>query len=140
MPVFSEHSKKLLSEAHPVLQQLMNLVIEYKDIKIVAGKRSVQQQRLNVQKGVSKTMNSRHISRKGEDFCRAVDVQPYPRPKNGRDLREELTLLAGMVYGLAIAQGIEVSRSGLRWGGDWNCNLKVEDNSFDDLFHFEYNG
>lgn len=140
MPKFSERSETLLSQVHPLLQEIMREIIEFKDIKIVCGKRTPSQQRILVDRGASKTMNSRHIPRNGEDFSRAVDVQPYPYPKKGRDLREELTLLAGMVYVIAIGKGYTVSREGLRWGGDWNCNFNVEDNGFDDLFHFEFNG
>lgn len=27
--------------------------------------------------------------------------------------------------------------SEVRWGGDWNNNTELKDNSFDDLVHFE---
>lgn len=139
MPIFSDRSKELLAQCHPILQDLMNTVIQHKDIKIVCGARTIDQQRILVERGASKTMNSRHIPRAGESFSRAVDIQPFPYPKKNQDIREELTLTAGIVYGLAIARGIPISRDGLRWGGDWNCNEIVSDNGFDDLFHFEYN-
>jgi peptidoglycan LD-endopeptidase CwlK len=42
------------------------------------------------------------------------------------------TLFAGYVLATAKAMGID-----LRWGGDWNRDTEVRDNSFDDLVHFE---
>ncbi len=59
----------------------------------------------------------------------AVDLAPLPVDWNDR---ERFTLFAGFVLGQAAARGVA-----LRWGGDWNRNFKVADNSFDDLVHFE---
>jgi peptidoglycan LD-endopeptidase CwlK len=63
---------------------------------------------------------------------RAVDLAPAPVDWNDR---ERFTLFAGFVLGTAAAQGVS-----LRWGGDWNGNFNVADNSFDDLVHFELKG
>jgi hypothetical protein len=63
---------------------------------------------------------------------RAVDLAPTPIDWNDR---ERFTLFAGFVMGTAAARGIR-----LRWGGDWNRNFQVSDNSFDDLVHFELVG
>jgi peptidoglycan LD-endopeptidase CwlK len=64
--------------------------------------------------------------------ARAVDLAPVPIDWTDR---ERFTLFAGFVLGMAAAQGLAV-----RWGGDWNGNFKVADNSFDDLVHFELKG
>ncbi len=61
---------------------------------------------------------------------RAVDVAPYPIDWNDR---ERFSYFAG-------ARGIGVGASpGIagRWGGDWDKDNKLKDNSFDDLVHFE---
>ena len=62
----------------------------------------------------------------------AVDVCPYPVVW---DDRERQTLFAGYVLATAKAMGID-----LRWGGDWDRDTEVRDNSFDDLVHFEIVG
>ena len=59
----------------------------------------------------------------------AVDVAAYPIVW---DDRERQTLFAGYVLATAKAMGVD-----LRWGGDWNRDTEVRDNSFDDLVHFE---
>jgi hypothetical protein len=59
----------------------------------------------------------------------AVDVTPYPIQW---DDRERQTLFAGYVLATAKAMGVN-----LRWGGDWDRDTEVRDNSFDDLVHFE---
>jgi len=59
----------------------------------------------------------------------AVDVTPYPIKW---DDRERQTLFAGYVLATAKAMGVS-----LRWGGDWDRDTEVRDNSFDDLVHFE---
>ncbi len=63
---------------------------------------------------------------------KAVDMAPSPVDWNDR---ERFTLFAGFVLGTAAARGVT-----LRWGGDWNRNFNIADNSFDDLVHFELVG
>ena len=59
----------------------------------------------------------------------AVDVTPYP--VDWEDL-DRMNYFAGIVKGIAYIKGIPI-----RWGGDWNDNTDLKDNSFDDLPHFE---
>ena len=131
MPKFGSTSKANLSEAHPKLQELFNEVIKHFDCSVISGKRTIEQQRLLVAKGASKTMNSRHIQRKGELFCRAVDVIAYPI-KWGNWKRHYY--FGGFVMGIAKKMGINI-----RWGGDWDSDTEVTDQRFNDLVHFEYN-
>ena len=79
-----------------------------------------------VEQGKSKTMNSKHLTGK------AVDVAPYPIDWNDR---ERFTYFAGYVMGIAAKMGIK-----LRWGGDWDRDHNLKENSFDDLPHFEIYG
>ena len=60
---------------------------------------------------------------------RAVDVTPYPVDWEDR---ERQTLFAGFVLGVANQMGIK-----LRWGGDWDMDMEVQDNKFYDFPHFE---
>ncbi len=59
----------------------------------------------------------------------AVDAAPYPIDWQDR---ERFTLFAGFVLCIAASMGVT-----LRWGGDWDLDWQVRDNSFDDLLHFE---
>lgn len=65
----------------------------------------------------------------------AVDIAPYDAspvgPVNWQD-RERMTLFAGFVLATAKQMGISI-----RWGGDWDKDTQVLDNTFDDLVHFE---
>lgn len=59
----------------------------------------------------------------------AVDIAPWPIDWNDR---ERFILLAGLVLGIGRMMGVN-----LRWGGDWNMNWSIKDESFFDLPHFE---
>jgi len=125
MPHFSKQSLDKLETCHPVLQQLFHEIISHFDCKIICGSRTKEQQMELVKKGYSKTMNSKH--------CRypshAVDAYPYPI--NLGNL-ERFYYFAGWVMMLAAIRKIP-----LRWGGDWDGDTEVKDQSFNDLGHFE---
>jgi hypothetical protein len=59
----------------------------------------------------------------------AVDAAPYPI--DWKD-RERFSYFAGVVLGIAQSQGLQ-----LTWGGDWDRDWQLRDNTFDDLLHFE---
>ncbi len=59
----------------------------------------------------------------------AVDVAPLPL---NWDDRESFSHFAGYVQGYAAALHIKI-----RWGGDWDGDRNLRNNSFDDLVHFE---
>ena len=64
-----------------------------------------------------------------------VDVAPYPI--DWEDL-DRFRYFAGYVMGVAAilhSEGLITHR--LRWGGDWNRDTQVKDNSFNDMPHFE---
>lgn len=141
MPSFSASSLSRLATTHPDLQKVFHEVIKHWDCTILEGERIAEQQRANVAKGVSKTMDSEHLHRP----ARAVDVAPYPlrwpkRPTD--DSQAELKrwmkemahfyYFAGFVLGIAEKVGVT-----LRHGGDWDRDRNIHDNAFDDLPHFE---
>lgn len=125
MPTFSNVSLSKLSSCHPDIQTLMYHVVKFFDCQVLEGHRTLEQQRLNVINGKSKTMNSRHLSTPSL----AIDVAPYPIDWEDR---ERFHYFAGYVMAIAAILGIK-----LRWGGDWDNDTEVKDNSFDDLVHFE---
>ena len=127
MPYFSNKSKANLETCEPELQDIFNTVIEWFDCTILEGHRGEERQNQLCDEGKSQVRypNSKHNSTPS----RAVDVIPYPIDWEDR---ERMTFFAGWVMAIAKMQG-----TALRWGGDWDKDTQVKDNSFDDLVHFE---
>ena len=127
MPSFGERSLVQLNTCHPSLIELFTEVIKYWDCTIIEGKRTLEQQQLNLSTGASRKLNSKHIPVNG--FSMAVDVSPYPIKWTDYN---RFYAFAGFVIGTAVQLGIKV-----RWGGDWNSNRDFSDQKFNDLVHFE---
>ena len=127
MPKFGKTSKKRLETAHPDLQEIFNEVIEKIDCSVLEGHRGEEMQNKYFDQGKSKVKypDGRH----NKIPSLAVDVTPYPVDWNDR---ERQTLFAGYVLGVASQLGFNI-----RWGGDWNQDVSVADNKFDDFPHFE---
>ncbi len=125
MPKFGKKSKAVLATCDVKLQVVMNVVIQHFDCSCLSGHRTLQEQRVKVSEGRSKTLNSKHLY----NPSRAIDIAPYPI--DWKD-RERFTYLAGFVMATAASMGIK-----LRWLGDADMDTQVKDNDFDDLGHFE---
>src|SRR5690242_19198436 len=121
MPAFSPKSDAFLDAAHPSLARLFREVIKHYDCSILGSIRTVEEQRANVAKGLSQTMDSKHLP--GPDgLSRAVDAAPYPQrwddPTKAKITTQwdvDLEHFDGFVRGYAAALGIPI-----RWGGDWD--------------------
>jgi len=125
---------------------LFNEVIKHWDCTVLEGKRTLEQQEANVAKGVSKTMDSRHL----DDPATAVDVAPFPlawpkldalkaMPNDVRDaLWNEIKNMARFYYfsGYVLGTADQIGVS-IRHGGDWDGDRDIHDQNFDDLPHFE---
>lgn len=137
---FGKISKANLETCHPDLQTIMNEVIKIVDISILCGLRTEAEQKAVYEKGYSQVQypNSRHnrsIILDRDDLSDAVDVAPYPIDW---DDRERFFYVAGIIMGTAKGLKAEGKISyDLRWGGDWDSDNDFDDNSFDDLPHFE---
>lgn len=127
MPAFSKSSKRRLETCDLRLQAVLNRVIEHFDCTVLEGHRGRVDQNEAVRTGRSKVSypNGKHNST--PSF--AVDVVPYPI--NWTDTKR-FCYFAGIVVETARAMGIT-----LRWGGDWNRNTHLDDQTFHDLPHFE---
>lgn len=127
MPSFSEKSLARLATCDSRLQQVFQQVVQEFDCSIIEGHRNKERQNRMVDQGKSQVRwpDGKHNT----EPSLAVDVCPYPVVW---DDRERQTLFAGYVLATAKAMGID-----LRWGGDWDLDTEVRDNSFDDLVHFE---
>ena len=123
MPRFGKRSKQRLKGVNMVLVHILGKLVEIMDVTIIEGVRTQERQNELVKKGASKTKYSKHIE------GRAVDVAPYPI--DWKD-RERFHYMGGMLRGIAHELNIKV-----RWGGDWDSDGEIADNSFDDLVHVE---
>ncbi len=105
----SQTSTKRLKGIHPDLVKVVKRAAEITDIDFIVteGLRSVEQQRKNVDKGVSTTMNSRHLT------GHAVDISPLVDGKISWDWPLYYKL-AKVVKRAAKDVGVTVE-----WGGDW---------------------
>ncbi len=133
MPQFSDASRTQLSTCHPDLQALFFEIIKYVDCKVLEGFRNEEKQTIAHDTGKSREEwpNSHHNSIPST----AVDVSPYPVEW---DQINRFYWFAGIVMGTAIQLKKEGRMThSVRFGGDWNNNLDIRDNKFNDLVHFE---
>ena len=126
MPRFGKRSKQRLKGVDTKLVNVLNELIKIMDVTIIEGLRTQERQDELVAKGASKTRYSKHIQGK------AVDLAPYPIDWEDR---ERFHYMGGMVRGIAQELNVPV-----RWGGDWDSDGEIKDNSFDDLVHVEIKG
>lgn len=126
---FSNRSLRNLSGVHPNLIAVVGLALSQSvvDFTVVEGLRDIETQRQNVSKGVSQTMNSRHL-KQDDGFGHAVDLYPYFDGSVQVEAPEEA--FRGIAYAMQSAAdtlGIRIT-----WGGSWK--------SFVDMPHFQYEG
>jgi len=140
MPSFSNRSLDKLNTCHPDLQRLFRNVIQYYDCTILEGLRTDERQYELFRQGKSKLdgehKRSKHQSVIPDDerlspslISRAVDVAPYPIDWNDT---KRFYHFGGLVKGIALQLDIPI-----RWGGDWDGDNDLNDQTFFDLPHFE---
>lgn len=127
MPSFSEKSKARLDTCHPALRDILNDVIKYVDFSVLCGYRGEDEQNAAYSEGRSQLKYP--LSEHNKSPARAVDIAPYPIDWNNA---ARFAHLAGIVIGVAKERGVEV-----RWGGDWDQDGELTDNTFNDLPHLE---
>jgi len=135
MPKYSEKSKAILGNAHPDLKVLFNEVIKHFDCSILESYRSIERQQMVFRKGHSKLDGINKKSKHNYLPSLAVDVVPYPVDwKN----HKRMYFFGGYVLGMAkklLEEGKISNR--IRWGGDWDGDTHIKDQTFIDLPHFE---
>lgn len=127
MAEFGTRSKTNLMTCDPRLQDLLETVVEYFDCAVICGHRTEEEQEKAFHEGRSKARWGQSMHNTLPSM--AVDVVPYPVDWEDR---ERFHHFAGFVRGIAHAKGINI-----RWGGDWDGDMDLKDNRFDDLPHFE---
>lgn len=131
MPQFSQKSIDILNTCDPNLVKLFTEVVKIVDCTVICGHRGQKDQDQAFAEGRSKLKwpNGQH----NKLPSRAVDVAPYyPDTKIRWNDAKGFIHFAGIVRGVAAGLGIKV-----RWGGDWDGDFDLLDNSFNDLPHFE---
>ena len=147
MPKYGPASLANLEQVHPELIRLANEVIKHFDNTVVDGIRTMAEQEKNLAKGVSQTMNSKHLPQ-ADGLSHAIDIMPYPvqwgpvdKGLNAvRNVDKTLQVLRayyfqGVVKGLAISMGIDI-----RQGVDWDGDTDLSDQTFHDIPHVELKG
>ena len=127
---YSKTSRKRLDPCHPELQRLFNSLIEDYDVSIICGHRSKAEQDKAVADGASKTRypNSKHNSIPSL----GIDAALYPINWNDHGRHY---MFVGIVRERAKQLGIPI-----RCGADWDSDFATNDQTFNDLVHFEYAG
>ena len=120
---FGKRSRKRLEGVDAKLINVLNELIKIMDVTVIEGLRSAERQKELLAKGATKVKYFKHMEGK------AVDIAPYPIDWEDR---ERFHYMGGMVRGIARALNLKV-----RWGGDWDSDGEIKDNSFDDLVHIE---
>jgi len=113
------------------LQRVMTRVRdEVCDVSLLEGFRNEEDQNQFFDNGTSKVRwpDGKH----NRNPSLAVDFQPYPWPGRESLQYAMLAYVAGAAIAIAREEGIT-----LRWGGDWNSNGEITDETFLDLFHLE---
>jgi peptidoglycan L-alanyl-D-glutamate endopeptidase CwlK len=138
MSNYSRISLERLGTCHWILQKVFAEVLKDFDNTIICGTRSKAEQTAALKSGASKAAFGESPHNYTPSL--AVDAGPYNAAIRNIDWndRERITLFAGHVLQTANM----MHRAGniphtVIWGGDWDDDSHVSDNSFDDLVHFE---
>mgnify|MGYP003149855128 CR=1 FL=1 len=123
MPRFGKRSKERLKGVDVKLVNVLNELVKIMDVTIIEGLRSKERQEKLLKERKTKTRFSKHIEGK------AVDLAPYPIDWEDR---ERFHYMGGMIRGIG-----KQLHTNIRWGGDWDSDGEIKDNSFDDLVHVE---
>lgn len=113
-------SIKRLEGVYPPLRSVVEHAISLsrQDFTVLEGLRTVEQQKRNVAKGVSKTMNSYHLPQP-DGYAYAVDLVPWIKGQLVWDW-PGCYLIALAMDEAATEQGVAEN---IRWGGVWDKRL-----------------
>ena len=125
---FGTRSRRRLGTVDKSLQLLMNVAIRRGifDLSVLEGLRTKERQQFLVATGASKTLNSKHLT------GHAVDIGIWKAGRVDYKDKKAYYVLAGQIYLLAAELGIKA-----RWGGNWDSDQDMNDQSFNDLVHWE---
>lgn len=127
MPHFSTRSKNRLAQAHPLIQKVMNEAIKHYDFSILDSQRDREAQEKAFAAGNSRA----HFGQSAHNWSPSVaaDVAPYPIDWNNR---QRFIDLKNVIMPIAARFNVP-----LRWGGDWDGDGDMTDQTLMDLPHYE---
>lgn len=129
----SNSSSDKLSQCHPELQRLVRAVESRISLVVACGHRGETEQNRAFAEGKSKLKFP--ASKHNKLPSLAVDLVPLKRSKIDWNDKVLFYYFAG--YVMAVAAMIDIK---VRWGGNWNMNDDLHDQTFFDLVHFELRG
>lgn len=138
MFVYGKRSLQHLEGVHPDLVAVFEKALSYNivDIAIIDGVRAEAEHAANLAKGVTRIPFSKSRHRiQNDGYGHAIDAIPYPLPEKWGEKpihRAEFYFLAGVIRAAAAELGVKI-----RGGYDWDNDNKFDDQSFNDLVHFE---
>lgn len=133
MPKFSQQSEEKLAMAHRDLITLFRAVIKVIDCTIIETYRDQAAQNKAFNEGNSKLKfpHGKH----NHNPSLAIDAAPYPI--DWEDTKR-FYYFAGIVKGIAAQLKDQGKMTHpIRYGGDWDSDNDLRDQTFQDLIHFE---
>ena len=112
------------------LQLLALAVVQHFDATVVCGRRLEKAQNKFYYEGNSRLLYPK--SKHNKTPSKAIDLAPYISGKGIVWETKQCYYFAGYVMKTAESLGIKI-----RWGGDWDRDSDVNDQTFNDLVHFE---
>lgn len=153
MAIFGQKSRDCLNTVHPDLVKIHERVIgKYNfDHYIYEGLRTDEKQLEYFLAGKSKLdprnddlrKSAKHL-KQADGYSHATDSAPYPiyfgdgNDKKAAKARARFYMFAGYMFSACaelLSEG-KITHT-IRWGGDWDSDKDFNDQSFDDLPHFE---
>lgn len=133
MPKFGTNSLNNLAGCHEDLRRIADEAIKIFDFSVVCGRRGKAEQEKAFAEGKTKLHypQSKHNA-EAPALAKAFDLCPYRDGKLQWNDREAFVFLAGVIKGIALVEGIKI-----RWGGDFNRDNNLHNDSFVDFPHFE---
>ena len=127
MTNLSDKSLELLKDCHPNIQKVVLTAAKSHNFVVTCSHRGKEAQDEAVRTGKSRTPfpTSKH------NVLPSLAVDLAPNPVDWAD-RNRFIYLAGVIMGIA-----EVLDIKMRWGGDFNRDGNLKNDSFIDLPHFE---
>lgn len=151
MNQYSKTSRDKLLLAHPDIQKIFDEAIKLCDCTVIYTTRSKDEQFELYKKGRSFVNGKWIVTDKGRVVTNidgvnitgkhnkvpseAIDVIPYPIDWNDTD---RIRYFAGIVMGISLRMKEEgLISHDLIWGGDWDRDTDLKDQTLNDLVHFE---
>ena len=126
---YGKKSLKVREELHPLLQTLMDKILEKYDICLICGYRTEETQNRYYRQGLSKLKYPQ--SKHNKQPSLAVDIAVYHKVGGVSFNEKDLIYMSGYIKGVADIMGIPI-RVGSIWNKQW-----VSENGFLDAGHIE---